>query len=53
VFLLPSSVAFGWVYQQASPARAFALAGGCAIAAAALLALWVPRASLDLGNEAA
>jgi MFS family permease len=41
LFLLPSSVAFGWVYQQASPALAFALAGGCAIGAAALLMLWV------------
>jgi MFS family permease len=41
LMLLPSSLIFGWLYQQAGPAPAFALAGCCALAAAALLALWM------------
>jgi MFS family permease len=40
LMLLPSSVLFGWLYQRAGPAAAFALAGGCALGAAALLGLW-------------
>jgi MFS family permease len=41
LMLLPASVLFGWLHQAVSPWTAFAFAAGCALAAAALLALWV------------
>jgi MFS family permease len=46
VTLLPASIVFGWLYQAVSPASAFAVAGGCAIASALLLRGWarLPRA---------
>ena len=39
--LLPASVLFGWLWQAASPALAFGFSAACALAAAALLAVWV------------
>lgn len=41
LMLLPASVLFGWLYETVSPGAAFAGAAGCALAAAALLVLWV------------
>ncbi|MCB9517834.1 MAG: hypothetical protein H6691_02810 [Gemmatimonadales bacterium] len=43
--LLPASIGFGWLYQSVNAELAFAVAGGCAIAGAALLATWarLPR----------
>ena len=41
LMLLPSSLVFGWLYQAAGPTSAFALAGSCALGAAALLAVWM------------
>lgn len=45
VTLLPASIGFGWLYQAVNAEVAFAVAGGCAIAGAALLATWarLPR----------
>ncbi len=37
VFLLPASLAFGWLYQALSPLAAFGFSGGCALLAAVLL----------------
>ena len=41
LLLLPASVAFGWVYQAASPLAAFAFSSACAGLAAFLLWAWV------------
>jgi MFS family permease len=41
LMLLPSSLLFGWIYQGAGPATAFALAGVCALGAGLLLAVWM------------
>jgi len=47
LLLLPASIVFGWLWQALAPLAAFAFAAGCALAAAALLQLWVPRAPAD------
>lgn len=39
ILLLPASWLFGWIYQSASPALAFSLAGACALLAGLLMAL--------------
>ena len=44
VFLLPASVVFGWLYQELGPLSAFGFSATCAIGAAALLWVWMPRA---------
>nr|WP_254217251.1 MFS transporter [Synechococcus sp. CCY 9618] len=52
LMLLPASLLFGWLYQGAGPATAFALAGGCSLGAAALLALWMGPAGAGPANRA-
>jgi len=41
--LLPASIVFGWLWQAASAALAFAFSAACALAAALLLRFWVFR----------
>lgn len=41
IMLLPASVLFGWLWQQASAPVAFGFGAGCALAAALLLRGWV------------
>lgn len=43
VMLLPASWLFGLLYQSFSAGLAFAVAAGCALLAATLMAWWVPR----------
>lgn len=43
--LLPASLIFGLIYQQASALAAFAFSAGCALVAALLLPLWALRDS--------
>lgn len=45
LLLLPASVIFGEIYQQAGALTAFAFSAGCALTAAALLPLWALRAA--------
>jgi MFS family permease len=44
ILLLPASVIFGELYQQAGAPAAFAFSAACALAAAMLLPLWALRA---------
>lgn len=39
--LLPASIVFGWIYQQAGAAAAFGFSAACALTANGLLLLWV------------
>ena len=41
ITLLPASLLFGWLWQGVSAFTAFAFGAGCALLAAALLALWL------------
>lgn len=41
ITLLPASLLFGWLWQSVSAFTAFAFGAGCALLAAALLALWL------------
>ncbi len=41
LFLLPASVAFGWLWQLETPMVAFGFGAGCALIAALLLKFWV------------
>ena len=41
LFLLPASMLFGWIWSALSPFAAFAFGAACALAAAALLHVWV------------
>lgn len=41
VMLLPASIIFGWIYQQAGAAAAFGFSAACAFAANLLLLVWV------------
>lgn len=43
--LLPASLLFGWLWESISVTLAFGFSAACAVAAALLLTLWVPRAS--------
>ena len=43
IFLLPSSVVFGAIYQSVSPAAAFSFSAGCAALATILLWWWFGR----------
>ena len=45
LLLLPASIVFGWLWQALAPLAAFAFSAGCALAAATLLQIWVPRAA--------
>lgn len=45
IFLLPSSVVFGAIYQSVSPAAAFSFSAGCAALATILLWWWFGRGS--------
>ncbi|MFN3595106.1 MAG: MFS transporter [Thiobacillaceae bacterium] len=45
LLLLPASVIFGEIYQQAGALAAFAFSAGCALTAALLLPLWALRAA--------
>lgn len=45
LLLLPASVAFGWLYQSASPLVAFGFSSLCAGLAALLMATWVRAGS--------
>lgn len=47
LLLLPASIVFGWLWQALAPLAAFAFAAGCALAAAVLLQIWVPRARAE------
>jgi MFS family permease len=44
ITLLPASLLFGWLWDAFTPLAAFGFGAACALAAALLLALWVPRA---------
>ncbi|HTI94924.1 MAG TPA: MFS transporter [Rudaea sp.] len=41
LFLLPASIAFGWLWQLETPMVAFGFGAGCALIAALLLKFWV------------
>lgn len=41
VMLLPASIVFGWIYQQAGATAAFGFSAACALTANVLLLLWV------------
>lgn len=41
VMLLPASIVFGWIYQQAGAMAAFGFSAACALTATILLLLWV------------
>lgn len=45
VMLLPASLVFGWLWQQAGAMTAFGFGAGCAVVAAVLLRGWVFRAA--------
>lgn len=45
LLLLPASVVFGWLWSTFAPLAAFAFGSACALAAARLLARWVPGPS--------
>lgn len=45
VMLLPASLVFGWLWQQAGAATAFGFGAACAVMAALLLRGWVFRAT--------
>lgn len=49
VLLLPGSALFGWLWETFAPLTAFAFGAACALAAAVLLAVWVPAPVA--GNE--
>lgn len=41
LMLLPASLVFGWLWQQAGPGAAFGFSAGCALLAVLLLRFWV------------
>ncbi|MCI4567008.1 MFS transporter [Lysobacter sp. CFH 32150] len=43
ITLLPASLLFGWLWQSVSAFTAFAFGAGCALLAAALLAIWLRK----------
>jgi len=50
VMLLPASLLFGLIYQQAGAPSAFAFSAACALIAAVLLPLWALRGSRSVSS---
>lgn len=48
LFLLPASIAFGWLWQLQTPMLAFGFGAGCALLAALLLKFWVGPARTEV-----